>query len=85
MSLITTCAIVPCDSGFGEYETGEYSEQIDYSDWVNGFDCDYYDLDDDNLPDGIEDIRGKIHYEPSKIYALITDFGVQYVGFEIEE
>jgi len=85
--------IEPHHGGFDMYETniqgpdewGENKNDIlssfgDVGEWV----C----LDDtcqDDLPEGVEDIGGQIYREPSEVYAIISEWGVQYVGIEIED
>jgi hypothetical protein len=49
--------------------------------------CDIYELPDDelpdNLPNGVEDVTGKILSEPDRVFAVVCPWGIQYVGLEI--
>lgn len=44
---------------------------------------DLYELPDDELPEGIEDITGKIQNEPDRVFAVVCLLGIQYIGLEI--
>jgi hypothetical protein len=67
--------IRPCHSGFGEYETnlcdtGEcWGDEMDLvSSMRDGVD-DLIELGEDDLPDGVEDIRPVTHHCPSRVFA----------------
>ena len=76
--------------GFGEWDTGE---RVDYSE--SEFDDDrnlfeIYELGEDELPAGVEDIRGSIHNQTGRIFSLVkrSPYGedepdvVRYFGVE---
>ncbi|HUM37201.1 MAG TPA: hypothetical protein PLQ85_10055 [Anaerolineae bacterium] len=82
-------SIQPAWSGFGEYQTsaanGEGYE--DAEDILAEYDGPgtRYELGVDNLPDDVEDIRGRIHNEPARVFALQhgdggEGSGVMYFG-----
>ena len=89
--------IKPSPSGFGEWivEGGSLSYLLSenlatYAEFEQSWHeqgCDIYELPDnelpDNLPEGIEDITGKIHGEPDRVFAVVCPWGLQYVGLEI--
>ena len=81
--------IVPASGGFGEYDTlpinGDgYANADDLEfDMHVGIDAlggDFVALSDDPLPDWAEDIRGRIHNEPERVYAALLDGQVVYFG-----
>ena len=49
--------------------------------------CTAYELPDDELPDelpvGVEDITGKIHGEPDRVFAVVCPWSIQYIGLEL--
>lgn len=49
--------------------------------------CSVWEMPDDWLPDelpeGIEDITGKIQNEPDRVFAVVCPLGIQYIGLEI--
>jgi hypothetical protein len=76
-------AIVPSNSTDGEYEViGTHTaypmtlEEIETDE--PGFER--WLLGTDTLPDEIEDIRGAIHDQPDRVYALRSEYGVGYFG-----
>ena len=80
--------IRPWAKGFGQYEAEE-SDGIawdDERDLVGAIrrgiaPADLYELGVDGLPDGIEDIRGRIYGEPARIFAWLDEHGrAQYFG-----
>ncbi len=78
--------IEACAAGFGEYQVSP----INGEGWVDECDleaamrqagCDLYELGVDDLPEGVEDIRGSIHNEPTRVFAAVGEDGsVAYSG-----
>lgn len=67
--------IFPAHTGFGMYGTGELSDpwesESDLLSEMVSTTREFYELGSDvPLPDGVEDIRGRIHNEPDRIFAL---------------
>lgn len=86
--------IQPAHGGFGEYQAGEGNGDTwaDENDLIDAMrdgvaPADMYELGSDELPDGCEDIRGRIHNEPARVFAIgDAEAGWRYVGvIEIEE
>lgn len=81
------------DSGFGMYEAGEYNgdgwnDKQDLLLEIRSNVWNLYVLGKDELPEDIEDIRGKIYNEPGLVFATENEYGIQYGGieeFEIEK
>lgn len=76
--------IIPSNAGFGEYQTspinGEgWEDEYALETEMRG-NAELYELGVDELPEGVEDIRGRIHDEPGRVFAVVSDFGTQYVG-----
>ena len=78
------CAVVPMYSGFGMYQSLECNgdrydspEEI-LSEAQNTIRL--YILGEDDLPEGIEDIRGRIHNEPNIVFAFVEKGNVYYGG-----
>lgn len=71
--------INPCSSGFGMYQTGEYNgdQWENESDLIAEMESNYnlFELGIDELPEGMEDIRGNIHNEPTRVFGFIEDIG----------
>lgn len=80
------CRLQPCGNGLSEYQPVE----TEGATWDNEGDlvgamrgnvvpADLYELGADELPDGIEDIRGRIQNEPARVFAWFDEqVGVQY-------
>ncbi len=73
--LYQEATISPSHSGFGERVCNRYNlgEPWYLYEWIlnvegQGYEC--FILGQDELPDGIEDIRGKIHNEPPIVIAV---------------
>ncbi len=74
--------------GFGEYEVGDlgdaYADESDLEkmmrDELGGA---MYELGVDELPEGIEDIRGRIHHQPARVFVAIFHPEGDYVYFGI--
>ena len=71
--------IAPCSSGFGEYQVQEpgdtWDDLGDLMDEMRSG-CNITGerlllLGYESLPEGIEDIRGRIHNEPPRVYAIV--------------
>lgn len=75
--------IVPHHSGFGMYQVEEYGEAFDKEDILDAiaeqYD-EYYILGENELPEDIEDIRGKIYGEPEIVIAVKDPYGWGYIG-----
>ena len=77
--LVKQVTIQRSHSGFGMYQAGGIdSEVYDLADILNELGENTYQLGKDALPDGIEDIRGKVYNEPDVIY--VSESG-NYYGF----
>jgi hypothetical protein len=67
--LVNYYSIKPCASGFGEYDAVIDADDIyDDADILNGCAGEVYELGAEDLPEWVEDIRGKIHNEPEKVF-----------------
>ena len=83
-----TISIRPTSAGFGEYECTPDRGEI----WADMDDLlqearlsmgEIYELGIDSLPEGLEDIRGRIHEEPAKAYGVIDpDGSAHYFGID---
>ena len=84
--------IKPASGGFGMYESNQDSSEL----WDNEYDLEQamyegsrnelYELGVDDLPEGIEDIRGNIYNQPSRIFGYLQDGTAYYCGIiEIEK
>ena len=80
--------IKKCSSGFGEYETVPTDAEgwDDKDDLIaemvnNGWGV--CELGVDELPAGVDDIRGRIHNEPEIILAIINDGESHYTGIQV--
>ena len=76
------CRIQPCGSGLGEYQAGEsngeaWDDEGDLLDAMRGgvAPADLYELGVDELPDGLEDIRGRIQNEPARVFGWLDEQG----------
>ena len=78
--------ITPASSGSGEYEAGAGGDLFETLAEALG-DVDAVEIDDDaELPDGAEDIRGRIRNEPDRIFVICYGRGdVGYFGPRIVE
>lgn len=72
-------SIQPCSGGYGEYQTQPmdsdwYADKNDLlNDCINTCTGTIYSLDDADLPECVDDIRGRIHNEEGDIYAVVYD------------
>jgi hypothetical protein len=69
-----------CHSGFNMWEAGEYGEGWDdENDLVNeiyqNIHEEIFELGVDELPEGMEDIRGRINGEPDRVFGYMADCG----------
>lgn len=87
MSKFFAVTIQPAHGGFGEYQRSEINGEA----WAFEADLlqecgDIIVLGRDDLPDGVEDIRGRIHHEPQTVFAVVQQDGtVEYHGIvEVE-
>ena len=79
--------IQPAHGGFGEYNCvpGDFI-------WADKYDLlaeiasnigQVWELGADELPDGLEDIRGRIHHEPQSVYGWLDEAGqAHYLGID---
>lgn len=84
--------IKPASAGFGEYDTVACDAQEDLDVLLNEIRHNLgqiAELGVDDLPEGIEDIRGSIHNEPTHVYVALSLPGEgeapTYFGIEEEE
>jgi hypothetical protein len=82
-----TCAearIKPSPSGFGEYyvdgQGDAWASEADLLCEMRNGDGTLLELGKDELPKGVKDIRGHIHYEPARIFAIIDSDG-EFEGY----
>ena len=84
--------INPSGGGFGMYQAGEangerWTEAGDLLSEISGNGIEWYELGEDELPEGLENIIGKIYNQPNRIFGWINDQGLPvYFGIsEFEE
>jgi hypothetical protein len=84
-TLYAETTIRPHHAGFGMYDVDAANSPSDYSDDADILneitDGTVYELGVDTLPDGVEDIRGKIYNEPTRVFALVLDADESVVYF----
>jgi hypothetical protein len=81
--LAYSVGITPAHSGFGMWDVCPNHGDVQTSaDFFNEIDSPFYELGKDDLPAEIEDIRGNIYDEPSRVFAVINPWGVEYFGVE---
>lgn len=76
-----------CSGGFGQWQAGEYngSEWEFEEDLISAMyqSVPMFELGVDELPEGLEDIRGNIINEPDRVFGYFDTFGedkVYYIG-----
>lgn len=81
--LVRYFSIKPCMAVSGEYEAIPNGDICDDADLLNGCEGEVYELGSEDLPEGVEDIRGKIHNEPEKVFVERSsdETRVSYFGF----
>ena len=68
-----------CPSGFGQFQAGERGDV--YDTLTDLLDTDATEiLDGEPLPDGSEDIRGRVRNEPDRLFVVVVDGMVHYFG-----
>jgi hypothetical protein len=77
--------IVPASSGFSEWQclpiNGDgYEDDYDLEYEIRHSDYDIRELGIDELPDGVEYIRGLIHNAPPRVFAVIDGDRIGYCG-----
>jgi hypothetical protein len=79
--LVREVQIKAASGGFGEFEAVRSGgEPVDLADWLSSSDYDVQLLADGvDLAAPAEDIRGRIHNQPSRVYVLWD--GHQFVGY----
>jgi hypothetical protein len=77
------CRIQPCAGGSGGYQPDGPDAQAwdDEGDLLDALrydvaPADLYELGVDELPDGIEDIRGRIQNEPARVFGWLDEQGI---------
>ena len=55
---------------------------MDDADILNGVEWFTYELGKEDLPEGVEDIRGKIQNEPERVFAYIVNDTTIYFGLD---
>ncbi len=77
------CRLHASESGSGEYQGGEPSGETwdDEGDLLDALRADrapldVYEVGVDELPDGVEDIRGRIQNEPARVFGWLDEQGV---------
>lgn len=82
MKKYTECTIQPASGGFGEYDVTRGDTWDDETALFDAIIANEHDgiaeLGVDDLPEGIEDIRGRIHNEPSRVFASLRHFDLEY-------
>lgn len=79
-------SIQAAPGGFGEYQCQPINGEgwVDVSELLAEISAqyEYFELGnlDDELPEGAEDIRGRIHNEPERVFAMRCDETVVYFG-----
>jgi len=81
------CCILPASGGFGEWQAGEYGEPCDVDvltgDIYQNIGFPVLELGVDDLPDGLEDIRGRVHNQPARIFGYLDENGCpHYCGID---
>ncbi len=82
-NLYDIVSIVPANGGFGEWQvTGAHTgDPIDLGDFKSDAEGKVYELGKDQLPEGVEDIRGAIQNQPDVVFAVVDDNDeVMYCG-----
>lgn len=81
--------IVPSHSGFGEYQSlpindEGWEDEADLLAEITSNSHGVFELTDEIvatvLPGQAEDIRGRIHNEPDRVFAAVDGFDVRYFG-----
>ena len=68
------CTILPATGGFGEYQAGEFNgEKFSDAETLadalrEGAGFELFELGKEELPEGLEDIRGRIHNQPERVF-----------------
>ena len=80
-------SIKPCASGFGMYnampDLDETYDDADITSYMDGVVFEFGTLAD--VPDWIEDIRGKIHHEPERVFAVVPEDTSRLYYFGLSE
>jgi hypothetical protein len=80
--------IKPAPGGFGEWQAQQPEDDMPLEPFENAIyseeQGDVYELGVDDLPEGVEDIRGNIHDEPDAVYAVVEEnSNVAYFGINV--
>jgi len=79
-------SISPAHGGFGEFQanpsegTGWFSSEELLAEIANQIDVELFELPLAVLPEGLEDITGRIQNEPSRVFGFIGANGPTYFG-----
>jgi hypothetical protein len=68
-----TCDIKPACGGFGEWDCGETYNITEEELNESRSDNTILELGTDELPNGVEDIRGLIHSQPPRVFVNVLD------------
>lgn len=87
---VREAVICKSPGGFGMWQRGEYGELMSREEWQRAIldqGYDYSRLGEDDLPDGVEDIRGHIYGQPTEVYAILDREGelLTYCGLREEQ
>lgn len=77
--------LMPCPGGFGEWQRSGEPEGLfeDPEEVIADLDTTVFEIGVDALPDGIEDLRGKIRDEPARVFGYLDEMGTaHYFGFD---
>jgi len=85
------CRLQPCESGSGEYQAAEsdgeaWDDEADLLDAMRHAvtPADLYELGVDELPEGIEDIRGRIQNEAARVFGWLDERGAVQYSFIVQ-
>lgn len=83
--MIYEVSIQACASGFGEFQcqpiNGEgWADASDLLSEISSNGIEFWELGADELIEGAEDIRGRIHNEPERVFAARQGDSIFYFG-----
>jgi len=82
--LVQYSEIKPIGSEWQAIASNDINNIMDDADILNGTAANWlvYELGEEDLPAGVEDIRGKIQNEPSRVFAYVANDIVIYFGLD---
>lgn len=80
--LVQYSEIKPNGSEWQAISSRDVNNIMDDADILNGVEWLTYELGKENLPEGVEDIRGKIQNEPERVFVYIANDTVIYFGLD---